>query len=1034
MLAHTMSRVARVPLHLIVLGSILFLLAITASAQSSQTGTVQGRVLNELSGRYLNNARISIEGTNLEAVTNADGFYALTRVPVGEVVVSAHFDGLDTQAETVAIVSDSPTVQDFGLSITTMQDGEVVKLEPMSVEAVTMSGQAVALNEQRNAANIKNVISLDEFVDMADGNLGEFLKFIPGVDVAYNPFYPTNAGIRGMPASGTVIQYDGVSLAAPAVAGNRTFDLNTAASGNVERLEVSKVPTPDMPANAVGGSINVISKSGFSRKSSLFTYNLYTTYSARKGEFDPSFKDVAGADSLSTKPSARLAYQFSYLLPIKNKYAISIDVTHAPRVQEGEFLSPAWNLTPGKEVVANQYMSEYLTMQTTDTAKFGFDWKIGDYSTIKANYFKTDRVGLRRYDRVRWVVNSAGRVGDENMTSGRGDVRQANNWQTQHRELDGMSLIYRYDGPIWKMDTSFSYSKGKYYSPDMSDGSFGVLDARSASNGIDYVINGHQAIQQNPGRIPDVTATSVATGAPIDIFDGNNLAINSVTSNDSLSYLNEVKSGGVNVAREFDLAVPTTIKIGLLLEESSRGGHTANRKFNFRPNGSSSYADRLASNFDLLEPSAYSDRQYFTTASGKKEHTKFISMAKLYDLYKQNPDWFVLDERGAYIAQVNGSQKVTETITAAYVRMDNKLLNNRLKFTSGVRFERTEDEGSGPLNDIAATYEKNPDGTFKKTPGGDFILVPGSSLDRAKLQYTERGASKSTSYDGFYPSVNASFELNQKMIIRAGYAGTIGRPDLKYIIPSTTVSDPDDINVGADVLGSIRLVDGELQPWSANNYDLTFEAYDVKGATFSVSGFQKDVKNFFTTSREMASAELLAEVGLTPDLVGSYQVVRTTNSGTARIRGLELSYRQDLSALADWGKRVQFFGNFTSQNITGPNAGDFARVADKMLRGGISYVHPKFVVKLNVSYEDYLKLGTASGGRYTYLSPSTRWDFSTKYRFNKWLSVYFSVRNLTAEPQKRSVLDFNYDQPKYTEPRDWRYLPATYSLGIKGSF
>jgi ABC-type molybdate transport system permease subunit len=53
------------------------------------------------------------------------------------------------------------------------------------------------------------------------------------------------------------------------------------------------------------------------------------------------------------------------------------------------------------------------------------------------------------------------------------------------------------------------------------------------------------------------------------------------------------------------------------------------------------------------------------------------------------------------------SKKLEETISAAYLRTDVKALENRLWIITGVRFERTDDTGYGPLNDIRNTYVKN---------------------------------------------------------------------------------------------------------------------------------------------------------------------------------------------------------------------------------------------------------------------------------------------------------------------------------------
>ena len=43
------------------------------------------------------------------------------------------------------------------------------------------AGAAIAINEQRFAGSIVNVVSADEYGHVAEGNIGEFLKFVPGL-------------------------------------------------------------------------------------------------------------------------------------------------------------------------------------------------------------------------------------------------------------------------------------------------------------------------------------------------------------------------------------------------------------------------------------------------------------------------------------------------------------------------------------------------------------------------------------------------------------------------------------------------------------------------------------------------------------------------------------------------------------------------------------------------------------------------------------------------------------------------------------
>lgn len=140
----------------------------------------------------------------------------------------------------------------------------------------------------------------------------------------------------------------------------------------------------------------------------------------------------------------------------------------------------------------------------------------------------------------------------------------------------------------------------------------------------------------------------------------------------------------------------------------------------------------------------------------------YLSLAKLYDLYVQNPSWFVLNEATAYINQVNASIELEETIDAFYARLDSKFMDNRLWLVvGGVRYERTEDDGRGPLNDIGATYQRDAGGNFIRNPppNGPLVRITTNALANARLQYKERGVAKKTNYDGLYPSQRESLVL-----------------------------------------------------------------------------------------------------------------------------------------------------------------------------------------------------------------------------------------------------------------------------------
>lgn len=105
------------------------------------TGTVEGSVLEQGSGRPLGNAQVAIAGTTLGALTNNQGFYRITGVPVRQVEVRVRLIGFNPANKTATVLAGQTTTVDFSLSVSALQLEQVV---------VTGSGQAVAVKKLGN--------------------------------------------------------------------------------------------------------------------------------------------------------------------------------------------------------------------------------------------------------------------------------------------------------------------------------------------------------------------------------------------------------------------------------------------------------------------------------------------------------------------------------------------------------------------------------------------------------------------------------------------------------------------------------------------------------------------------------------------------------------------------------------------------------------------------------------------------------------------------------------------------------------------
>ena len=100
----------------------------------------------------------------------------------------------------------------------------------------------IANNEQRFAPNIKNVLSTTSFGDVLGSNVGEFLKFIPGLTAEYSEVEIVGISVRGIGGNKTAFTADGAPLVSANATPTRTFNIGAMALNNVSRIEVTNAP------------------------------------------------------------------------------------------------------------------------------------------------------------------------------------------------------------------------------------------------------------------------------------------------------------------------------------------------------------------------------------------------------------------------------------------------------------------------------------------------------------------------------------------------------------------------------------------------------------------------------------------------------------------------------------------------------------------------------------------------------------------------------------------------------------------------
>ena len=95
-------------------GLCALLLALSSTPlHAQQSGTVSGTVADGSTGKYLEGADVSIDGTTLHASTAREGEFVLFDVPAGAQTVTVAYPGLETKSMPVSVVAGQTATAAF---------------------------------------------------------------------------------------------------------------------------------------------------------------------------------------------------------------------------------------------------------------------------------------------------------------------------------------------------------------------------------------------------------------------------------------------------------------------------------------------------------------------------------------------------------------------------------------------------------------------------------------------------------------------------------------------------------------------------------------------------------------------------------------------------------------------------------------------------------------------------------------------------------------------------------------------------------
>jgi len=230
----------------------VFLLSLLLPSLIKAQGSLRGVVTDSVTNDKLIGATVAVVGTSLGGMTDVNGEFRIVNIPSGKRQLKITYVGYRNKIVPIDIVSGQ-----------TIRVNLQIVVDAVNINEVVVTGQArgqvAAINQQLGANTIMNVISEEKIQELPDANAAEAIGRLPGVSIQRSGGEANKVVLRGLSDKFSVVTVDGIRMA-PTDATSRGLDLSTISQGSLAGIELFKALTPDKDADAIAGSVNLVTK------------------------------------------------------------------------------------------------------------------------------------------------------------------------------------------------------------------------------------------------------------------------------------------------------------------------------------------------------------------------------------------------------------------------------------------------------------------------------------------------------------------------------------------------------------------------------------------------------------------------------------------------------------------------------------------------------------------------------------------------------------------------------------------------------
>ncbi|MCA9732520.1 TonB-dependent receptor [candidate division KSB1 bacterium] len=973
---------------------LLFTMLFTLPGVFAANGRIEGYVYESQSGEPLPGANVFIKGTNIGSSTNLDGRYIIRNVPIGNYELVVSYIGYHQKTINISITAGQTLTQDIKLEYETIE-GEAVEITAQA------EGQLEAINQQLASDKIANIVSEAKIQELPDFNAAAALSRLPGISTQKSSGEDNKVVIRGLSPKYNSIEVEGTKLSSTGSAqiglssnpdaGNtginndRSVDLTMVSPYMIRMISVYKSLTPDMNANAIGGTVNMelreapagahwdlLWQDGYTAKSS--TYSNYRAVLSGSNRFLDNKLGVYGLVNTESYDRDSDNLGAAYALAAEE---VAIDTLTGFRPVKVNSVTFTRHLENRKRLGANLILDYELP---GGSLKF-----VNMFARINSDFTEHKQTIDYNGGRMNWQIREGDNVTDQNMHS----------------------LKLDYDLGFLTADISASYTASSNLLDKSPEFNFNQVDALQSGVPRDNV------------KPEDLTYLLTA-------FKGDSNVVLRSANLFSTDYQEDKMTYKADFELPFNLGTKLTgsLKFGGQVYDQTNKTDQETPYLGF--NGSATGdGDDIQAN---LMRTIYNEFGITVNETGNLTGATFLNTdSDLFDPF--------LDDKYGDIYYASNPAVLTEIL--------NYIIGNPAFDASNDQYSSGAQGGwyDGPYQQLTNDYEYNEKyyATYAMTTLNfhDFTVIGGARYEKVESEYFAynardmRNAQKQVMYDTtdtknnefVLPMGQVKYSPLNWMDVRYAYTQTLARPDYHAISPKFTITQGNYVYTG----------NPELEPAKAYNNDLNFTFHANKLGLFSVGAFHKRIENFVYT----ASYQLDAATSVGVDSIANYTIVRDganvvvpqtnanivrpfNNPNDATVKGFEFDFQHNLWYAPGQLKNLVFginYANISSKTrypffdikviiegrkiipvlVDSSYSGRLIDQPKHVLNSYIGYDYKGFSSRLSFLYQ--ANSSTGNGGRYpemdSYTTDYYRWDFSARQKLNWYNSeLFLDVSNL----------------------------------------